>query len=349
MKVAWLSDTFEQNNGIATYLQEILPVLSKKTDVTLYTGRVSKQYSFPTVSLKHEKYPLMDSYDVIFPPSEKINCDIVHAHTPYSLGLYATTYPKKITTGHFLPYHFLEWAFGSNQPKLLEESVWRYQIWLLNKFDRVVCQTRAGSELFKRKGLKTKTEIIANGINLDGYGGTSASSFRKKYGIKKEFALFVGRLDASKQPHWIIEIAKKFKNRLFVISGNGTLEKQLKKSAPKNVLFLPRLPRKDLLDCYKAATMLLMPSLVETEGLVAQEALAVGTPLLISDLDILQEVVGNAGFPCRNSSEMGEKAELLFDSKKLQEEMRRKALIQIKTRDIHVSVKKLTKLYESLV
>ena len=350
MQIAWLSDTFEQNNGVATYLQETLPMLIKKADVTLYTGRITKKYDFPTVSLSSFSDPLTPQYDVILPPSKPIKCDVVHAHSQYSLGIFASKFKvPKVITAHFIPLHSLEFMFGSNPPKMLEEGMWKYEIWLLNQFDRVVTQTEAGREMFQKRGLKRKVEIIPNGINLDNYKNATGERFRKKYNIDKEFALFIGRLDASKQPEWIIEIAKKIPSMQFLISGNGTLEAKLKAAAPKNVQFLPRLPRQDLLDSYAACTALMMPSLIETEGLVAQEAMACGAPVLISDLDILKEVVGKGGFSCKTPNDMKEKLSDIFANKSMQQEMREKAKEEIKKRDINLSIEKLVKLYGSLV
>ncbi len=349
MQVAWLSDTFEQNNGVATYLQETLPMLSKKISVTLYTGRVTRKYDFPTVSLNSVQDPLMPQYDVIIPPVKPIKCDLVHGHSQYSLGVFASKFKvPKVITAHFIPLHTLESIFGPTPPKVLEDGIWKYEIWLLNQFDAVVTQTEAGKRMFQKRGLKRRVEIIANGINLENYKGANAGRFRKKYGLEKPFALFVGRLDSSKQPHWVIEIARGMKDVQFVISGNGTLEAQLKSMAPKNVTFFPRFPRQDLLDAYAACSTLMMPSLIETEGLVAQEAMACGAPVLISDLDILKEVVGKAGFACRSSAEMASKLEEIVGDIGKQSEMHTVAKEEIKKREIGLSIDKLVKLYESL-
>ncbi|MFH1750491.1 MAG: glycosyltransferase [Candidatus Micrarchaeota archaeon] len=349
MQIAWLSDTFEQNNGVATYLQETLPLLSRKVPVTLYTGRVTRKYDFRTVSLPYLKDPLLPSYDVILPPIKPIRCDIVHAHSQYSLGLFATKFNvPKVVTAHFIPMHTLESMFGQHPPKVLEEGMWKYEIWLLNQFERVVTQTQAGREMFQRRGLRRRVEVIANGINLDNYKDADGKRFRKKYGISKQFALFIGRLDASKQPNWVIDIAREMKGVQFVISGNGTMEALLKSTAPKNVIFYPRFSRQDLLDAYAACSALLMPSLTETEGLVAQEAMACGAPVLISDLDILQEVVGKGGFACGTPKVMAEKLEEILGDRKMEAEMRERAREEIKKRDIKISIEKLVKLYGSL-
>ncbi|MFH1199827.1 MAG: glycosyltransferase [Candidatus Micrarchaeota archaeon] len=351
MKVAWFSDTFEQNNGVATYLQETLPLLSKKVPVTLYTGRVTKEYSFPTVSLNYAEDPLLPSYDIIMPPVKPVKCDVVHAHSQYSLGVFAAQFAvPKVITAHFVAGHFLEFFFKSAPvPKFLEDAVWSYEIWLLNRFDRVVCQTSAGKKMFVKLGLRRRVEVIANGINLSNYEGANAARFRRKYKIEKPFALFIGRLDASKQPHWVLNVARRLPQMQFIVSGAGTLESELKKAAPRNVIFYGRLPRQDLLDCYKASFALLTPSLTETEGLVVQEAMACGTPVLISGLDILAEVVGSGGIACKNSLGMYDALKTLLENPDRHAELSAKAVEEVSRRDINISVGKLVSLYESLL
>ncbi len=238
--------------------------------------------------------------------------------------------------------------FGSSQPKLLTDAVWKYETWLLNRFDRVICQTRAGANMFKKRGLKSRVEIIANGINLEKYTHANGDRFRKKYGFKKPFALFIGRMDASKNPDWILAAAKRLPDVEFIMSGKGVLEEELKRRSPKNIKWLGKLPREDLLDCYAAAEALLMPSAIETEGLVAQEAMACGTPALISNLDVLAEVVGQGGSVCKSAHDMADQLEHLLDDKPRHALMRQDALKEIRKRDIKRSIAQLVDLYHSL-
>lgn len=350
MHVAWFSDTFEQNNGVSVYLHETLPLLSKKISVKLYTGRVLHPYPYPVQTLPHLEDPLLPDYDIVLPPGDPIPADVVHAHSQYTLGVYAARFPgPRVITAHFVPYHFLEFFFGSKQPEFLSDYVWKYETWLLNQFNRVICQTHAGAKLFKKEGLTSRVEVIANGINLEKYKRVSGARFRKKYGFRKPFALFIGRLDASKRPEWILQTAGNLPELDFLISGKGLMEDELRKQAPSNVKFLGKLPREDLLDCYAAASVLLMPSAIETEGLVAQEAMACGTPVFISDLDVLREVVGKAGIVCRSFEEMAEKLAQFMDQKRKQKELHALALQEIKKRDISLSIEKLVKLYRNLV
>ncbi|MFH1779868.1 MAG: glycosyltransferase [Candidatus Micrarchaeota archaeon] len=348
-RIYWFSDTLEQNNGIATYLQEMMPLISsqKNCSVDLYCGRVTRDYSFPVHSLPYLSFPLFPSYDIVLPLLKKFDCDIVHAHTPYVLGWKAVKLEvPKVVTAHFLPFHFLEWAFGSKPPKMLEKLGWAYEDWFLNQFDLVICQTKVGRQYFHAKGLKKPVKVIPNGMNLSKFKQASAKRFYEHYGMK-DFALFVGRVDASKRPEWIVDAAKRLPDKLFVIAGAGKMLEQLEK--PKNVKFLGRMSRSDLLDCFKAASVVMMPSIVETEGLVVQEAMACGTPVVISDNEVLAEVVGKAGLVCRNSLELSQHVQSVMEDPALRKDLSEKCLEKVAERDINKSIEALLDLYQELL
>jgi len=201
--------------------------------------------------------------------------------------------------------------------------------------------------MFRKHGLKAKAEVIPNGINVEKFRGGNPDRFRKKYGIKGPFAMFLGRFDYTKRPDWVIEIAKDLHKYKFLLVGFGPLGKDLPR-AP-NTVFLRRLSVEDKIDAYTAASMLIMPSRVETEGIVAQEALACGTPAIIADNDVLHDVIGDAGFRCSSLGDMKEKVKNLFENEKLRLEMKARAVEQVKKRDINRSVDLLIDLYGKLV
>ncbi|MCL5011720.1 MAG: glycosyltransferase [Candidatus Marsarchaeota archaeon] len=341
-RIAWFSDTLEQNNGVAQYIDNIAPYLGKRMGLTVYAGRVTKPHNFNTVSLPYIKSPTTPDYDIILPTARK-ECDLVHAHSPYMLGLHAAKYEvPKIVTAHFLPQHTLEWFFGQKQPELFVGAGWDFEVWFLNLFDVVICQTHVGAGMFKGKGVKKPIHVIANGMKLEEFKKGNPKRFEEKFHVK-DFALFVGRVDASKRPGWIIQAAKKLPHRHFVIAGTGIMLDSLEK--PPNVHFIGRIARQDIVDAYHASNFVMMPSQAETEGLVAQEAMASGKPLIVSDDPVLDEVVGNAGIRCRNVDEFIDGVEELFENKKRYKELKEQATIEVSKRKIEESVEALEKLY----
>ncbi len=350
MRVVWISDTFEQLNGIAIYIKRTVPLLRKYVDIRLITGRVNEHYKFPVSSLPHVPVPLLRDYDIIIPTFRKIDADIMHVHTGYTLGLYSSLLgSKKVVTTHLHPYHLLEGIFGHRQPKFLQKLAWKYVISFFNRFDVVVCQTNATKEMFRERGLKARAEIVPNGMDISESieNIKPTVNFKEKYNIKGEFAFFLGRIDASKRISWIIEVAKKLPDREFFIVGKGTLEKKIPKL--ENIHFYNYLGHEDKIAAFYEAAMLLMPSKVETEGIVAQEAMLFKKPVLISNNEVLREVVGKGGIVCNSIEELAENTEFLFENKKHREEIGEKALDEVKKRDINKSVEKLVKIYESLL
>lgn len=350
MRVTWVSDTFEQFNGVTTYIKSIVPLLQKHMDIEVLTGRVSGEYSFPVRSLPNIPVPFQRDYDVVLPTFRKVDADILHVHTAYSLGLYSSFLNlKKVTTTHLHPYHLLEGIFGHKQPEFFQNLAWWYVLSFFNRFDVVICQTNATKEMYRKKGLKARAEVVPNGMDIsksiENFKPTV--NFKKKYGIKGEFAFYLGRIDASKRISWVIDVAEKMPEREFVIVGKGTFEKRIPKK--NNIHFYKFLEHEDKMAAFNESSMLLMPSLIETEGIVAQEAMLFKKPVLISNNDVLGEVVGSGGIRCNTVEDLLEKTEYLFENPLIRKEIGEKALEEVKKRDINKSVDKLIKIYESLM
>lgn len=66
----------------------------------------------------------------------------------------------------------------------------------------------------------------------------------------------------------------------------------------ESVLVLPRIGRDILAALYRRAALVLLPSEREGFGLPVVEAMACGTPVVVSDLDVLREVGGSAATYC---------------------------------------------------
>jgi glycosyltransferase involved in cell wall biosynthesis len=144
----------------------------------------------------------------------------------------------------------------------------------------------------------------------------------------------------------VIDAAKKLPKRNFVVVGEGRLEKEI--VGIPNVRFFRRLAGDDKRAAFCDASMLLMPSVIETEGIVAQEAMLCKTPVLISGNPVLREVVGKGGISCGSMDGFTENAEMLFTNPAIREEMGERGLEEVKKRDIRASVDALVKLYESM-
>lgn len=127
--------------------------------------------------------------------------------------------------------------------------------------------------------------------------------FRVARGLPPRFLLSVATLEPRKNITSLIEAYSRVRQRLdmplLVAGGKGWLYDKIflrvrRLGLEEHVRFLGFVPRDDLPLLYAAATASVYPSLYEGFGFPPLEALATGTPTLVSDAGALREVVGNA-------------------------------------------------------
>ncbi len=101
--------------------------------------------------------------------------------------------------------------------------------------------------------------------------------------------LFAGKLESKKNPFFILQLAKLLigNQYKFIIVGNGVLENQLKKASfgDSRVSYVDFQNQSVMPILYRLASYFVLPSVGpgETWGLSINEALASGTPVIVSD------------------------------------------------------------------
>ncbi|RYZ80785.1 MAG: glycosyltransferase [Proteobacteria bacterium] len=143
--------------------------------------------------------------------------------------------------------------------------------------------------------LKPKAIVEANGVRIPSSNNPgSPERFREKFDIRKDerILLFLSRIHAKKGLDLLVPAFAKagLPNVRLIIAGpdeNG-YQAQVEAMASQNsvqnqILFTGILHGTDKLDSYVAADLFVLPSYQENFGNVVVEALAAGTPVLISD------------------------------------------------------------------
>jgi len=128
---------------------------------------------------------------------------------------------------------------------------------------------------------------------------------RRKYEIVGDFILFVSTIEPRKNLPTLLRAYRQLLDgyrpgvKLAVAGERGwlfhevfTLVEEL--DLGEHVVFLGLVPVKDLLLLYNAARLLVHPSFYEGFGLPPLEAMACGTPVVVSNVSSLPEVVGDA-------------------------------------------------------
>ena len=98
--------------------------------------------------------------------------------------------------------------------------------------------------------------------------------------------LYVGRLAEEKNLKLLIRVFNKLQDLNLTIVGFGTQEKELKTlaSSSNNVKFVGAVNNKELPAYYRKADVFVLPSSSEPWGLVVEEALNNGCPVIVSDM-----------------------------------------------------------------
>ena len=201
-------------------------------------------------------------------------------------------------------------------------------------------------EIIKKLNIASdKIKVTYNSINgfILKYDHRAWKIFRENHKIIGKYLLFVGTIEPGKN---LINLIKGFKllidgdnvqHKLVIAGKKGWLFKEIFQEVKKlglesRVVFTGYVPNEVIGLLYMNADVFILPSLYEGFGIPALEAMALGTPVIVSNVSSLPEIVGNAGVlidPSRSEEIANAIAKIIFDSD-LKDELNRKGLVQAK-------------------
>jgi glycosyltransferase involved in cell wall biosynthesis len=188
----------------------------------------------------------------------------------------------------------------------MQRSIHTTEWWLTYEAWRVItCSNFMSQEVQTYFGTPSdKIDVIPNGVDahyFDGLHDLDLSSFRLAFARPDQpIVYYVGRVVPEKGLHVLIDAAPRvlrdWPEVKFVISGGGGFANYLRAKAYElgvddNIIFTGRIPDETRDGLFKVADCAVFPSLYEPFGIVALEAMAVGTPVVVSDVGGLSEVV----------------------------------------------------------
>jgi 1,2-diacylglycerol 3-alpha-glucosyltransferase len=209
--------------------------------------------------------------------------DIIHAHafSPGLLGPLLKAFSEKLVvfTVHGKGFKVAGSPINMN---FLEELIF-YKV----PYDLEI--TVAGNTL-KRPTKAKITKIIPNGVNIDNF----RKAIRKRSRIKR--IIYVGRLSYEKGVDLLIEAFRLIpqKDISLTIIGDGEEFNNLKQISKKLAIeFLGRLEGKALIDQFKRADLLVLPSRTEGQPIILLEAWAAKLPVLATRVGDNEKFIKN--------------------------------------------------------
>lgn len=230
--------------------------------------------------------------------------DVFHAHdwlvATASIGLKHVFRKPLLVTIHSTEMGRRDGVHTQTEKMIHETEAWlTYEAWKV-----ICCSDYMVSHAKWVFGLpEDKLVMIPNGVKTQVYKDMNKGEekkFRTMFALPEEkIVLYVGRLVYEKGIHILVNAAPKILEKVnakFIIVGSGYMKEQLldivkSMNLEHKVLFAGFLEDDILLKLQKYADVSIVPSLFEPFGIVALEAMAAGSPIVVSDTGGLSEIV----------------------------------------------------------
>jgi glycosyltransferase involved in cell wall biosynthesis len=264
-------------------------------------GYVPDRGEHPVDSLP---FPFYEGFRLGVPevPRAVRDVDLVHAHTPFALGLSGLRLARRrdlpVVTSFHTPAG--EYAGYLAPTEWLTDKVRgaaeTYERYFYDRADVVLAPSdRALRHLTSQVGVATPVEVISNGVDLERFRPVDPADFLARHDLPTDRPLvgYTGRHGYEKCLSELVRAAEGLEATV-VFGGDGPAHEELESLAADldaDVRFLGFLDREELPAFYSALSVFAFPSPVETQGLVALEANACGTPVVGVDSGALSDTI----------------------------------------------------------
>jgi len=238
------------------------------------------------------RFPFYDGYRLGLPrvPSDVADPDVVHSHTPFSVGLSGLRFARATDAPLVASYHTPTAEYASylsingTVEKTVRGAANSYERWYLKHADVVVVPSEeTGRYVAEDIGVQTEIEVVPNGVDVEFFRPVEGD-FRARHDLPDgPLVGYTGRHGYEKQLDLLVDaVAAIDRDVTLVMGGDGPARSDLEAAAAAQGIdarFLGFLDRDDLPAFYSTLDVFAFPSPVETQGLVALEASACGTPV----------------------------------------------------------------------
>ncbi|WP_435179610.1 glycosyltransferase family 4 protein [Halorussus sp. AFM4] len=256
-------------------------------------------------------FPFYDGFRLGTPkiPRAVRDAEVVHAHTPFSLGLGGLRLARDQDVPLVASYHTptSEYAAYVSPTDSVASVIGRvsesYERWFFGRADAVLAPSAATRDhLTEEVGVDTPVEVVPNGVDTERFRPVDPDEFLARHGLDGDRPLvgYTGRHGYEKCLSELVEAAAEM-DVTVVFGGDGPARGDLEAKAADlgaDARFLGFLDREEMPAFYSALDAFAFPSPVETQGLVALEANACGTPVVGANEGALANTIddGETGY-----------------------------------------------------
>lgn len=235
----------------------------------------------------------------------------------------------------------------------LKRDLWQLTNW--TKFSVLNADHIITISNFSKKDLMQQYRVDKDKITV-GYPGYDDNIFRpikdlnkikrlqKKYNLDSNYIICIGTIQPRKNLIRLFEAVARIDNLSLVVAGKSkgegregwkyqdVLETPGKLGIGNRITFTGFVPQEELPHLLSGSLAFILPSLWEGFGIPVLEAMACGTPVLVSNTSSLPEVVGDAGltFDPYSVDQIEQAIRAIISDKKLQQKYSKLALRRVK-------------------
>jgi glycosyltransferase involved in cell wall biosynthesis len=298
-RVAMLTDTYEEINGVGTVLHELVRhATAREWPFTLVSAGAERRSEpgrevFPAVESRSlDVYPgfpmaLLPILEILR-WCEESDIEVIHAATPGPVGLVAWLLANSLDLPLVGTYHtdLPNLGFYLTGDHLLKESLWAYVRLFYDQCAMVFCPSEASRLELVDHRVRSRLEPFPQGIDCTLFDPARRDArLHRDLGAGKRVLLWVGRISPEKGLDALAAGYAALRARRddvqLVIVGEGPYRERLHELAP-DASFLGVKTGAELAAIYASADVFLFPSHAETFGQTVLEAAASGVPAVVS-------------------------------------------------------------------
>lgn len=308
IKIGLFIDTFfPMIDGVVMVVDNYARRLADIADVTVFAPHGREPFDDSSLPYKVVRCKMIKligiDYDLPVPAFDpefrrELNAsklDIVHIHSPFSIGREGLAYAKrkKIPIIGTMHSQYKQDFFTATKSKLLTNSLLKNVMNVFNSCTECWTVNKESVNIFVDYGAKNKPKVQPNGTDITGVATPeSVQAVKEKHGIlpHENVFLFVGRINKLKNIFFIVDALKVLSEQGFAYKmlfvGSGQDEDELRDyvaslGLQNSVVLVGKISnREEVTSYYRAADLFLFPSLYDTNGLVQIEAASQKTPTI---------------------------------------------------------------------
>lgn len=298
---------------------------------------------------------------------KKFKAEVVHFHSPLSIGLTGITAAKilnKPLVGTFHTY-FMEpeglRLFKLEKSKALKSFLWKFSNFLHDRTNLTICPSRYVMNDLKKQGVKSPLSYIPNGIKIRDLTKVDLLAVKKKSGLPRFNLLYAGRISKEKNLNILIDALPQVKKEIpdfkLNLIGDGPIVSDLLKQALKlkvsaNINFFGAMKHEELMNSsiYQTSDLFITPSTFDTQCISAVEAMMFGLPLVVAKSKGLTELISGNGLAVWpiNKNKLAQTIIYLLKNEKLRKVMGEKSRKLSLNFDIKKTAKRTFEEYQKI-